>query len=86
MSNSKTAIAEIKKLMKQFGFMSDDATLKSFKLGNEEEARDFWDLGIAYIADKRLDGYEPEDLIEGIKVDLWLERFWMFLENKNLLM
>jgi hypothetical protein len=59
---------------------------QSFKLGNEEEARDFCDLGIAYIADKRLDGYEPEDLIEGIKVDLWLERFWMFLENKNLLM
>lgn len=32
MSNSKTAIAEIKKLMKQFGFMSDDSVLKSFKL------------------------------------------------------
>ena len=32
MSNSKTAIAEIKKLMKQFGFMSDESTLKSFKL------------------------------------------------------
>ena len=32
MSNSKTAIAEIKKLMKQFGFLSDDGTLKSFKL------------------------------------------------------
>jgi len=32
MSNSKTAIAEIKKLMKQFGFISDDSTLKSFKL------------------------------------------------------
>jgi hypothetical protein len=32
MSNSKTAIAEIKKLMKQFGFMSDDSILKSFKL------------------------------------------------------
>ena len=32
MSNSKTAINEIKKLMKQFGFMSDDASLKSFKL------------------------------------------------------
>jgi hypothetical protein len=32
MSNSKTAIAEIKKLMKQFGFLSDDNTLKSFKL------------------------------------------------------
>jgi hypothetical protein len=59
---------------------------QSFKLGNEESARDFCDLGIAYIADKRLDGCSPEDLIEGIKVDLWLERFWMFLENKNLLM
>jgi len=32
MSNSKTAIAEIKKLMKQFGFLADEATLKSFKL------------------------------------------------------
>lgn len=32
MSKSKTAIAEIKKLMVQFGFMSDEPTLKSFKL------------------------------------------------------
>lgn len=32
MSNSKTAIAEIKKLMQQFGFMSDEPVLKSFKL------------------------------------------------------
>lgn len=32
MSNSKTAIAEIKKLMKQFGFISDEPVLKSFKL------------------------------------------------------
>ena len=36
--------------------------------------------------DKRLEGYQSEDLIEGIKIDLWLERFWMFLENKNLLL
>lgn len=32
MSKSKNAIAELKKVMVQFGFMSDDATLKSFKL------------------------------------------------------
>ena len=32
MSKSKTAVAEIKKLMVQFGFMSDEPTLKSFKL------------------------------------------------------
>jgi hypothetical protein len=59
---------------------------QSFKLGNEESSREFCDLGIMYIADKRLEGYQSEDLIEGIKIDLWLERFWMFLENKNLLL
>jgi propanediol utilization protein len=32
MSKSKNAIAEIKKLMVQFGFMSDEVSLKSFKL------------------------------------------------------
>lgn len=32
MSKSKTAIAEIKKLMKEFGFMSDEPVLQSFKL------------------------------------------------------
>lgn len=32
MSKSKTAIAEIKRLMVQFGFMSEEVSLKSFKL------------------------------------------------------
>jgi hypothetical protein len=32
MSNSKKAIAEIKSLMKQFGFMSEEVVLKSFKM------------------------------------------------------
>ena len=59
---------------------------QAFKSGNTESARDFCDLGIAYIAGKRLDGFGSEDLIEDVKIDLWLERFWMFLENKNLLM
>jgi hypothetical protein len=59
---------------------------QSFKSGDTESARDFCDLGIAYIADKRNEGYSAEDLVEGVKVDLWLERFWMFLENKNLLL
>lgn len=42
MSNSKTAIAEIKRLMVQFGFMSDEPTLKSFKLEDNTilEAKD----------------------------------------------
>jgi len=29
---------------------------------------------------------EVEDTIEDIRVELWLERFWMFLENKNLML
>ncbi len=42
MSNSKNAIAEIKKLMVQFGFMSDEPQFKSFKLEDNTilEARD----------------------------------------------
>jgi hypothetical protein len=32
MSNSKNAIVEIKKLMKQFGFMSNEPLMKSFKI------------------------------------------------------
>jgi archaellum component FlaC len=35
MSNSKSAIQEIKNLMVQFGFMSEDKTLLSFKLEDE---------------------------------------------------
>ena len=59
---------------------------QSFKSGNIESARDFCDLGIAYIADKRIDGCSPEDLVEGVTIDLWLSRFWCFLEDKNLLL
>jgi hypothetical protein len=25
-------------------------------------------------------------LIEDVRINLWLERFWMFLENKNLML
>jgi hypothetical protein len=34
MSNPKTAITEIKKLMKQFGFLAEEVSLRSFKLEN----------------------------------------------------
>ena len=27
-----------------------------------------------------------DDLIEDVKINLWLERFWMFLENKKLML
>jgi hypothetical protein len=43
-------------------------------------------MGIGYVAAKKEDGADGEDLIEGVRINLWLERFWMFLENKNLML
>lgn len=56
------------------------------KLGQKDKARDYCDMGIAYVADKKQNGYDSEDLIEDVRINLWLERFWMFLENKNLML
>lgn len=57
-----------------------------FKQGNRNKARDYADMGIAYVAQKRSEGYKATDTIEEVRVELWLERFWMFLENKGLLL
>lgn len=56
------------------------------KLGEPDKARDYCDMGIAFVANKKLDGWEGNDLIEDVKINLWLERFWMFLENKKLML
>ena len=45
-----------------------------------------FDMGIAYVAEKRIEGYDAKDLIEDVRVELWLERFWMKLENWGLLL
>ena len=57
-----------------------------FKLGDGDKARDYIDMGIAYTASRKINGMKGEDIVEGVKINLWLERFWMFLENKNLLL
>ena len=55
--------------------------------GNKDKARDYCDMGIAYVAGKReKNELGAKDLLEGVKVELWLERFWMFLENKKLML
>ena len=41
---------------------------------------------IAFVREKRSAGIKAKDEIEGVRVELWLERFWMFLENKNLML
>ena len=43
-------------------------------------------MGIGYVANKKEQGFEGDDLIEDVRINLWLERFWMFLENKNLML
>lgn len=63
-----------------------DKAKEMFKLGNHDEARDYCDMGIAYVAQRRSEGYDAKDEIEDVRIELWLERFWMFLENKNLLL
>jgi len=60
---------------------------EQFKLGNRDKSRDYADMGIAYVAGKKeKEGYGAKDLIEDVRVELWLERFWMHLENKNLML
>jgi hypothetical protein len=63
----------------------DQAKL-NFKEGNLDKSRDFCDCGIKYLAIKRGEGMSSDDIIEDFRIELWLERFWMFLENKNLML
>jgi len=53
---------------------------------DNDKARDYCDMGIAYVAQKKEDGASGEDLIENVKINLWLERFWMLLENNKLML
>jgi len=44
-------------------------------------------LGILLVAQERyLKNAQAEDYIENVKIGLWLERFWYFLENNDLLL
>jgi len=56
------------------------------KEGNDDKARDYFDMGIAMVASKRKDGWEVDDILEGTKVETWLMRFWVKLENNNLIL
>jgi len=55
-------------------------------LGERDKARNYCDMGIAWVAEKRIEGYGAKDTIEDVRVELWLERFWMFLENNDLML
>ena len=57
-----------------------------YKSGDMDNARDFLDMGIAFVAIKKQEGMDGEDLIEDVKINLWLDRFWNKLENWGLLL
>ena len=63
-----------------------DQAKSFYKLGERDKARDYCDMGIAYVAGKKETGMDGEELLEDVKINLWLERFWMFLENKQLML
>lgn len=54
--------------------------------GDHDKARDMADYGIVKVAEARCEGAGVDDLIDGTRVGLWLERFWYFLENNNLML
>ena len=63
-----------------------DQAKEFYKLGDKNKARDYLDMGIGFCATKKESGMSGEDLIEGVRINLWLERFWMKLENWNLML
>ena len=54
--------------------------------GNEDKARDLADFGIVQVASARSEGMSTSDTIDDVRIGLWLERFWYFLENNNLML
>jgi len=51
------------------------------KEGRVDEARDLADYGIVMAAEAQEEGLGMDDELEGVRIGLWLERFWYFLEN-----
>ena len=62
-----------------------DQAREALAVGNLNKARDMADYGIVKVAEARGEGADIDDLIDDVRVGLWLERFWYFLENNNLM-
>jgi len=59
----------------------------SLKSGDSNTARDLIDFGLLRIAEsKELGQLQNNSKIDGVEVDLWLTRLWVFLENNDLLL
>ena len=59
------------------------AKIRNFlKEGKFEEARELLDWGIMYLATATTNNVQ---VIDKISVDLWKDRYWLELENNNLI-
>lgn len=56
------------------------------KGGDKDKARDEADLGILNILIKREQGVKDGSMMEGLSMDQWITRFWVFLEKNNLML
>lgn len=59
---------------------------ESLKQEKLDKARDWADYGIVKVAEARDEGMGVDDELDDVRIGLWLERFWYFLENNNLLL
>ncbi len=59
---------------------------EALKAGNLDKARDMADYGIVKVAEARDEGMGVDDTLDDVRIGLWLERFWYFLENNNLML
>jgi hypothetical protein len=46
-----------------------------------QEAEQVLDKGILVVSKFTLDGLGDKDLLEGVKMETWKERFWIAIEN-----
>lgn len=59
---------------------------EALKMGDHDKARDLADYGIVKVAEARDEGLDVDDTLDDVRIGLWLERFWYFLENNNLML
>ena len=62
-----------------------DEAREAVKNNEMDKARDLFDTGLLVVAQAREEGLSDKDLIEDVRVELWLERLWYGLENNDLL-
>jgi hypothetical protein len=62
-----------------------DEAREAVKNNEMDKARDLFDTGLLVVAQARGEGLSDKDLIEDVRVGLWLERLWYGLENNDLL-